>query len=90
MSNHSEIKITGNSNEWVDWIEEAIERKYFKYYEYKNFSNVEVIGSGSFGTVYRANWRNSSYYLALKSFHNYNSITVKEVVNEVTIIYKHS
>jgi hypothetical protein len=83
MSNNIEIQDTENANEWVDWIEEAIAKEYFKSYEYKNFSNVREIGSGAFGKVYRANWKNSNQYIALKSFFNLNNVTVKEIVHEV-------
>src|SRR3954452_12937953 len=88
MSNNTELKSTGNSNEWIDWIEEAISKKYFKYYEYEHFSNIQEIGTGGFGKVYRANWKNSPGYLALKSLSNLNDdITVKETVREVIIRY---
>jgi len=83
MSNNIENQDTENTNEWVNWIEEAIVKEYFKYYEYENFSDIEEIGSGMFGKVSRAKWKNSEQYLALKSFFNLDSITVKEIVNEV-------
>ena len=85
MSNNAEFKITENSNECINWIEEAIAKKFFKYYEYEHFSNIQKIGSGSFGEVYRANWKNSLKYFALKSF-DFNKIAVKEVVREVITI----
>ena len=85
MSNNTELKVTGNSNEWINQIEEAITKYYFKYYEYNHFNNIQEIGFGGFGKVYRANWKSSHNYLALKSFFNYNNITVKEIVNEVII-----
>ena len=83
MSNNTEPKIIGNSNEWANWIEEAITKNYFKYYEYNHFSNIQKIGTGGFGKVYRANWKNSEQYLALKTFFNLDDITAKEVVHEV-------
>ena len=57
----------------------------------KNISNImntrisviQEIGTGGFGKVYRANWKNSYKHLALKSFFNFNDATIKEVVNEV-------
>ena len=82
MSNTKLIS-TDNSNEWIDWIEEGLSRKHIKYYEYEHFSNIQEIGSGAFGKVYRANWRNSLKYFALKYFFNFNKATAKEVVNEV-------
>ena len=72
-----------NSNEWVNWLEVAIAEDYFKHYEYKYFYNVQKIGSGGFGVVYRANWKNSDQYLALKSFSKLDNITVEEIVKEV-------
>ncbi|RGB39523.1 kinase-like domain-containing protein [Rhizophagus diaphanus] len=72
-------------NEDIDWIEEAIGKKHIKYYEFENFSNIEEIGSGSFGKVYRANWKNSHSFLALKFFFNLNNVTIKEVVNELKL-----
>ena len=76
-----------NTNEWINWIEEAITKKHIKYYEYDRFSNIQEIGSGAFGKVFRANWKNSEQYLALKSFFNLNNITVKEIVCEVFMNY---
>ncbi|GBC22041.2 kinase-like domain-containing protein [Rhizophagus irregularis DAOM 181602=DAOM 197198] len=74
-----------NNNEWVDWIEEALAKGYFKYYEIETFKNIQVIGSGAFGKVYRANWKNVERYLALKSFFNLDNITVKEIVHELKL-----
>ena len=31
---------TGNTNEWINWLEEAIAKEYLKYYEYNYFNNV--------------------------------------------------
>ena len=90
MSDNIEFKVSENSSEWITWIEEAISKQHIKYYDYEYFYNFEEIGSGSFGKVYRANWKNSHRHLALKSFFNLNNITAKEVVNEVNyheIIY---
>jgi len=85
MSN--EIQDKEYTNEWINWIEEAITNKHIKYYEYDRFSNIQEIGSGAFGKVFRANWKNSEQYLALKSFFNLNNITVKEIVCEVFMNY---
>ena len=83
-----ERKDTGNADEWVNWLEEAIAKEYLKYYDYKNFSNIQEIGSGGFGKVYRANWKNFENYIALKSFFNLNNVTVKEIVREVIFFHK--
>ncbi|POG63506.1 hypothetical protein GLOIN_2v1845867 [Rhizophagus irregularis DAOM 181602=DAOM 197198] len=68
-----------------EWIEEAISKKHIKYYEYEHFSNIEKIGFGAFGKVYRANWRNKEQYLALKSFFNHDKATTKEIVEELKL-----
>ncbi|CAB4396036.1 unnamed protein product [Rhizophagus irregularis] len=81
MSSNTEF----NSNEWIDWIEEAIAKKHIKYYDYKHFNNIQEIGFGNFGKVYRANWKSFCNHLALKSFFNFNNATVKEIVNEINL-----
>ena len=83
MTNNIKVQDTENTNEWINWLEEAITKEYLKHYEYKHFSNIQEVGSGGFGKVYRANWKNFENYLALKSFFNLNNITVKEIVREV-------
>ena len=84
---NTEFEVVENSNEWIGWIEDAISKEHIKYYEREYFSNVKEIGSGGFGKVYRANWKNSHIFFALKSFFNLNYITTaKEIVHEVIII----
>ncbi|GBC05719.1 hypothetical protein RclHR1_00640007 [Rhizophagus clarus] len=85
MSDNIEIQDTEITNEWINWIEEAINKEHTKFYEYKQFSNFQQIGSGSFGKVYRVNWRNLEKHLALKSFFNLDNITMKEIVHELKI-----
>ena len=77
MSNDAE------SNCYIDWLEKAISDEHIKYYEYSDFKNIQTIGSGSFGSVVRATWKNIDKFFALKSFFNPNKITLKEIVNEV-------
>jgi hypothetical protein len=72
-----------NTNEWVNWIEEAIEKEHLNHYEYNQFSNIQEIGTGGFGKVYCANWKILKKQLALKSFFNLNNVTIKEIVREV-------
>ncbi|POG76939.1 hypothetical protein GLOIN_2v839588 [Rhizophagus irregularis DAOM 181602=DAOM 197198] len=71
-----------DSNECIKRIEEAIDNEYFKHYEYKHFSNIQEIGSGSSGKMYRAEWKNFHSYLALKSFYRFDNVIVKEIVHE--------
>ncbi|RIA89401.1 hypothetical protein C1645_200703 [Glomus cerebriforme] len=74
-----------NTNMWVNWIEEAISEKHIKHYDYKHFVNIQEIGSGNFGKVFRANWKDSEQHLALKSFSNVDNITVRELVHELEL-----
>jgi len=59
------MKDTEHTNECINWIEEAIIKKHIKYYEYDRFSNIQEIGSGGFGKVFRVNWKNFEQHLAL-------------------------
>ena len=69
-------------NCYIDWLEKLIYEGHFNYYDYKEFKNIRPIGKGSFGSVVRADWKNTDVIFALKSF-NTNKITLKEDVNEV-------
>ncbi|CAB4413983.1 unnamed protein product [Rhizophagus irregularis] len=84
MSNNAELTITKNSNEH-NWIEEAISKKLIKYYEFDQFCNIQKIGSGGFGKVYRASWKNYTKHYALKSFFNFDDATVKAIVHEIQL-----
>ncbi|EXX54164.1 uncharacterized protein OCT59_024256 [Rhizophagus irregularis] len=74
-----------DTNEWVNWIEESVDKEYFKSYEYKEFDNIQHIGTGGYGKVFRANWKNSEKQFALKSFFSLDNITMKEIVRELKI-----
>ncbi|CAB4438124.1 unnamed protein product [Rhizophagus irregularis] len=76
---------TEHTNELVNMIEEVVDKEHFKSYEYKQFNNIQHIGTGEFGNVYHANWKNSGEQFALKSFFSLNNITVKEIVRELKI-----
>jgi hypothetical protein len=89
MSDNIKIHDTENKNEWINWIEEAIDKEHIKYYEYNEFSNFQEIGSGGFGKVHSANWKNLKCF-ALKSFFNLNNVTIKEIVREVILNKKYS
>src|SRR5690349_14969890 len=69
-----------HESEWIKWLDEAIEKEHIKYYEYKEFSNFQEIGTGSFGKVHRASWKNLEKCFALKSFFSLNNDIVKEIV----------
>jgi hypothetical protein len=72
-----------STNEWINWIENAISSKKIKYYDFKDFSNIKEIGAGAFGKVFRANRKTSEKYFALKYFFNLNNATVNRVIREV-------
>ncbi|CAB4437664.1 unnamed protein product [Rhizophagus irregularis] len=76
---------TNNTNEWINWIEEAVDKEHLKFYEYEEFNDIQHIGTGGFGNVYRANWKNSGKLVALKSFISLNNLTMKEIVRELKI-----
>ncbi|CAB4413986.1 unnamed protein product [Rhizophagus irregularis] len=82
MSNNDEP--TKNSDKY-NWIEDAISKKLIKYYEFEQFCNLQEIGSGGFGKVYRANWKNYYKHYALKSFFNFNDATVKAIIREIQL-----
>ena len=77
------ISKSNESTSLINWIEESISKKHIKHYEYQHFSNIKEIGSGGFGRVYRANWRNTEQYFALKSFFNLDNVAIKELAHEV-------
>ncbi|CAB4388095.1 unnamed protein product [Rhizophagus irregularis] len=74
---------TKNINESTTWIEEAVDNKLIKFYEYKEFKNIEQIGAGGFGKVYRANWKDLEKPLAIKSFFVLDNVTMEEIVREL-------
>ncbi|GBB88071.1 hypothetical protein RclHR1_01460021 [Rhizophagus clarus] len=67
----------------VEIINNLIINNFLKYYEYSHFYNIQEIGFGRFGKVYRADYRNSC--MVLKSFFNFDDITIKEIVNELKL-----
>jgi hypothetical protein len=84
-----EVKVTDAcTNEqddiWINWINDAIDKKTIKYFNYEDFSNFQEIGKGAFGKVFRVNLRNSGQHFALMSFFNFND-TLKEIVREVML-----
>ena len=66
-----------------DWLENSITNGYLNYYKYSEFKNIQPLGNGSYGSVVRANWKNTDTILAVKSFNNQALTFYKEVINEV-------
>jgi hypothetical protein len=83
MSKETKETDLKETNYYIDWLEKSIENEYLNYYEYSEFTNLEPIGSGSYGSVVRANWKNAGNFFALKTFKNCDNIMLKELVNEV-------
>ena len=42
-----------------DWLENSITNGYLDYHEYSEFKNIQPLGNGSYGSVVRANWKNT-------------------------------
>ena len=80
MSNSVDIK---DSNYYIDWLEKSITDGYLDYYDYSEFKDIQKLGSGAYGSVVRANWKDTDTILALKSFNKQTSTLYKEVVHEV-------
>ncbi|RIA84981.1 kinase-like domain-containing protein [Glomus cerebriforme] len=74
-----------NTDTWVQWIEEGIAKGYINHHDYNEFKNIQHIGFGSFGSVYRTTWESSDTVVALKSFHKY---IMKEIVNEIKLLHE--
>ncbi|RIA78778.1 kinase-like domain-containing protein [Glomus cerebriforme] len=85
MSKNNEMRNLENADEGINWIEEAINKKYIKYYEFEHFNDFQEIGSGAYGKVFRASYNKAENYFALKSFFNLNSAAVKGVVREIKL-----
>ncbi|GBB87033.1 hypothetical protein RclHR1_01350008 [Rhizophagus clarus] len=83
-----ETKVANHSKEtniYIEWLEKSIADEYINYYEYSEFKNFKLIGSGSYGSVSRVNWKSTSdSFFALKTFDN-DKIMIKEVVNEIKL-----
>ena len=76
---------TINNTDIVQWIKDGVDKEYINYHNYDEFKNVECIGAGGFGKVYRANWESSDVVVALKSLKNGTNF-MKEIINEVYMI----
>lgn len=79
MSDNTKIQ---DLNYYINWLDNLITEEFIKYYEYSDFKSIQRIGKGSFGEVYRVNWKNTDRIFALKFFNN-DGLTLKEVVKEV-------
>jgi hypothetical protein len=72
------------SNTFV-WLENSISNDNINYFNYPDFKNITAIGSGSSGGVFRATWKNTNHFIALKCF-NDDEQTLKKAVKEVNSV----
>ena len=79
MSNFVNIK---DSNNEIDWLEQSVVNEHIIDYKYSDFKNIQHIGSDSFGSDFRANWKDTDTIFVLKSFNNQKS-TPKEIIKEI-------
>ncbi|KAF0552253.1 calmodulin-dependent protein kinase [Gigaspora margarita] len=67
-----------------DLIQKCLVEGQIKFYEYTRFKDIELIGEGGYGKVYRATFKDNEITVALKSFKG-NHVTIKEIVNELKL-----
>ncbi|GBC08000.1 hypothetical protein RclHR1_07850002 [Rhizophagus clarus] len=79
----TEKTILKDSIHYIEWLEKLIVDEHINYYEFSEFKDIQPIGSGSFGIVNRANWKNVDHFFALKPFSN-DKQTLEEIMKEVT------
>ncbi|GES91938.1 kinase-like domain-containing protein [Rhizophagus clarus] len=80
------VYLNKKRNSKFNWLEAAISNNYIKYYEYKHFKNIHRVGTGYFGEVFRANYKDSEQYLALKIFFNLDIAAIKDFIHELKLL----
>ncbi len=74
--------MTASSNNKIDkvqWFKDGIANEYINYHDYNEFQNIERIGIGGFGEVYRADWESLNIVVALKSLKDGSNFMTNEV-----------
>src|SRR4051794_29679264 len=66
------------------WLQVAIDNEYINYQKYSTFENVEKIGEGAMGEVFKAT---SSCYGTTVALKKFTKFTINEVINEVNLLY---
>jgi len=79
--NEKKVFIDKSKDNWSEWLDEAVQNEHINFYKYGNFKNVQKIGSGGSGKVYKAIF-NDDVAFALKSYKS-GTVNMKEAVNEV-------
>ena len=76
------MTLYSSESSYIDRLEKSINEGYFHYYERSEFINLTLVTTGGYSSIYRAKWKNTNSFCALKF---YNMYYVKELVNEVCI-----
>ncbi|GET02861.1 kinase-like domain-containing protein [Rhizophagus clarus] len=80
MSNDTENTIIKDTDYYSELLERSIAEERIIHYKYSDFKNVQQIE----GNVFRATWKCTDLFFALKSFNN-NQKSVQKVVNEINL-----
>ncbi|CAJ0879152.1 2854_t:CDS:2, partial [Entrophospora sp. SA101] len=87
MINENKVTIDKSKDNWSGWLDEAIQKEHINFYDYgSRFKNIQKIGSGYSGKVYKATLDNSSI-CALKSY-KHGITNMKEITNELKLLRK--
>nr|CAG8543366.1 5352_t:CDS:10 [Entrophospora candida] len=83
--NENKATIDKPKDNWVEWLNEAIQNEHINFYKYNSFKNTQKIGSGGSGKVYKVMYNSSTF--ALKSY-KHDITNMKEVINELRLLRK--
>ena len=72
--------LNDSKTENEEWLQVAIDKEYINYQKYSTFENVEKIGEGAMGEVFKAT---SSCYGETVAIKKYTKFTINETINEV-------
>jgi serine/threonine protein kinase len=67
-------------------IENAIREKLIKYIKWEELTDISKIGSGHFGSVYKARWSNINDYVVLKKLYDSNDIQEDALQHEIEML----
>jgi len=83
MSDESNRKTLSENIKCLKWVQESIDNKHINYQKYSTLENIERIGHGAMGKVYKATLSCFQKTVALKKFRNSSDFTINEIINEV-------
>ncbi|CAG8474295.1 12696_t:CDS:2 [Funneliformis mosseae] len=67
------------------WLQGAIDNEHIIYQRYSTFENIERIGHGTMGEVYKATSSRFQKSVALKKFKISSKFTINEIINEIKL-----